>query len=192
MKSIPIRQQAIFGAIIGIGATIFVIMSFSDVKYVGIEEDDSISVTITEKHLLVEFSEKAKSLAHYQGPRAISLENIKDAHLGMPEPELKMSRVIGVGAKELKTGHWSSDRGEEYLFLKNLKDDPIITIELSDEKYDRLVLETKDAQDIVNSLKTLAPLTDCIDNKILIKGKCVTIIAVVVVDDDIDNNSSTD
>ena len=73
----------------------------------------------------------------------------------MPEPESSMSRVMGVGAKELKTGHWTSDRGEEYLFLKNLKDEPIITIELQDERYDRLVLETKDAQEIVQKIKSI-------------------------------------
>ncbi len=179
------RYQAIIGGIAIIGAIIFAIVSFSDIKYVGIEEEDSVFLEITEKHLLIEFSEKANSVAYYEGKKAIPLENIRDVHLGMPDPKSTW-KVKGVGAQELKSGHWNVDEIDEYQFTKPKKDDPIITIELQGERYDRLVLETKDAQEIVQKIKFVAPITDCPEEKIMSKGKCITL---DVIDDDDDKKT---
>ena len=53
--------------------------------------------------------------------------------------------------KSQRSGMFESERGTEYWFVK-MKKHPILTIDIEHEKYERMVLELKDARDIASKI----------------------------------------
>ena len=63
------------------------------------------------------------------------------------------TRLRGTGSKELRSGSFQADRGEiEYWFVKDFRY-PILTVNLQDQKYDRMVLEVRDVDEIADKIK---------------------------------------
>ena len=59
--------------------------------------------------------------------------------------------MIGIDAKKLKSGSFQTEREIEYRFIKD-KSYPILTINRVDEKYDRLLLEVENTQELANQI----------------------------------------
>lgn len=116
-------------------------------------EEDSIFVVVTDSHIEVSFSPTGESMAWYDLPKQIPLDSVLGASSDIPVPK-NAGKIAGTGSKELRSGSFSTDRGEgaEYWFIKDFRY-PILTVNLQDQKYDRMVLEIRDADEIAEKIR---------------------------------------
>lgn len=114
-------------------------------------KDDSIFVDVTDSHIEISFSPTGESMAWYDLPKDIPLESVLGASADVPVPK-NTNKIAGTGSKELRSGSFQADRGGiEYWFIKDFRY-PILTVNLQDQKYDRMVLEIRDAEEIAEKI----------------------------------------
>ena len=145
------KSVALVLGILGVATIAFTAFTFTftSISEIG-SEDNSIFVAVYDTHVEIDFSSKAEMFAYYDMTKKIPLDTITSASSDISLPD-KASRIYGTGAKELRAGTFESERGTEYWFVK-MKKYPILTIEIEDEKYERLVLELKDAREIASKI----------------------------------------
>ena len=147
---IKYRSQIIILAATGVGVTAliaYLVLTLGSIA----SEEDSILVEITDKHIEISFSAAAEPLAFYDLPKKLPLDRVIGVSSEVSLPKA-ISKIAGTGSNELKSGTFQTERGVEYWFVKDLRY-PILTVNITDEKYERLVLEVKNAKELVKGIK---------------------------------------
>ncbi|MGI9566409.1 MAG: hypothetical protein ACR2LL_05280 [Nitrosopumilus sp.] len=115
-----------------------------------------MKILINDELLEIKFSITDK-LAVMRGSFKIPPKNVIKVHSNRPKTEIGEVRLIGIGLPgAVKTGTFHTKRGRE-LWYVGRGDDNIMVIELENESYKNIILQTKDSQKWINQInKVLA------------------------------------
>lgn len=110
-----------------------------------------MKLSINDDLLEIKFSMLEK-IAVLRGSIKIPAKNVTRVHSNRPKTEIGELRLLGTGVPgAVKAGNFKTKRGKE-LWYVGRGDDNIIVIELENESYKNIILQTKNSQKWISQI----------------------------------------
>ncbi len=155
------RRCLVLGAIlfainIVIGLSVGMSLSSPDNLFGQMTDESQIEMKFQTDSVEIHLNDKAQFLAVKWDPIIIPAENVVTVHDQIPKQSVKDLRIPGTYVPNVvKAGTYvTKDASKEFWFTKNGKD-RIITIELENHEYNRIVLESHKSNEWADSMNLL-------------------------------------
>ena len=148
---------SIFAVNIGISVGFGPILSNTDVLFAGSIQESEIEIVFEEDFLEISLNDQAQFLSVRGESIFIPLEDITAAHRFLPKQSSSDLRMPGTSIPgSIKAGTYLTENdNKEFWFTKTRTENNIITIELVNHEFDRIVLESeksKEWRDKINKI----------------------------------------
>jgi len=141
--------------VVGLGLTLLVPNAASVVE--GTIQESTIDLEFEGGKLEVVMNIQAQVLAMRTDPLVILINNTIQAHDTLPEQSSSDRRMLGTAIPGyIKTGTYLTENdNKEFWFVKSIDSKDIITIELKDHEYDRIVLQSEKSKEWIERINKI-------------------------------------
>ena len=149
---IIVGSLIVVGLIVAFSVVFFTIQNYSIVMSESVFEihfeKDAVTVFITDH---TRFGSTSRELT------VIPIDNLVKAHDGLPETSMNDRIIAGTIATETeKAGTYITQNGDkEFWYTLRGNDDPIITIELQDHEFDRIIFVSEDSEEWIEHINDI-------------------------------------
>ena len=159
MKS---KSLIIIGSLVVVGLIVAFSITFFTIQFYGVTMRESVLDLQFEKDVLTVFiSDQSIYGWSSRELTAIPIHNLVEAHDNLPETSMNDSIIAGTIAAETKKAgtYITQNDDKEFWYTLRGNDDPIITIELQDHEFDRIVFVSE------NSEKWIEKINEMVDSR---------------------------
>ena len=148
-KKCMIVGCAIFAVNLGIGVGLGPMLSNSDMLFAGSIQESEVEIYFDEEFIEISLNDQAQFLSVRSDSIIIPLEDITSAHRFFPKQSNSDLRMPGTSIPgSIKAGTYLTENdNKEFWFTKTRSEDNIVTIEIENHEYDRIVLESEKNQE---------------------------------------------